>query len=97
MGLGFVVVLHLILFVVLVFEDGLESFHKYQDDIQTEKQTIIADADQCDTMISTAFVILYALCYEIMALCLIVLLIMVCDLKDKGCFLWHRNSAGLLL
>jgi len=32
----------------------------------------------------------------VLALSLLVIGIMLSDLRDKGCFLWHRNSTGKL-
>jgi hypothetical protein len=94
MALGFWVDLHLIFFVGLVFEDGLETF---QEQLENKQHFFIIDADQCDNLAAKAFIILCVLGYELVTACLVVLFIMLFDLKDRGCLLWHRNSAGLLI
>lgn len=40
---------------------------------------------------------LQILTYEVLVLGLGILLFMFTDLRDKGCYLWNRNSAGKLV
>ncbi len=55
-----------------------------------------ASSNPCNPTFAMSLLPLLVLTYEVLVISLFILFIMIFDLRDKGCYLWHRNSAGAL-